>query len=146
MVGKRRRSNSPSAVFLLSHSKDWFPAIEDLTDYLEDQLPFGNKGRYYVVSAAPYVPLEVDDIVLFHKLRKFVGEARVSKKLVERAVVRKGDHFEGWIVAPKTIVVYKQPIAFSVVEKKLGKRLSSRRPYAIDPEIYPLIPLKHARR
>jgi hypothetical protein len=59
---------------------DRFDNSEDLADFLVGELKEQN-GVYRVIKASKYSGLRVDDLVIFHKNDRFVGEARIQKKL-----------------------------------------------------------------
>ncbi len=104
-----------SQVFLFPHSSAEFPGgEEDLRGFLSTTL-VRNRGSYRVAKADRYTTPQPGDIVVFHKDRKFVGEARVKQGLrrFERPERIGGHRFQGFIMFdPDTIWVYEKAVTF----------------------------------
>jgi hypothetical protein len=112
-----------NSIRLFPHSSLEFDGVGQLADFLENDL-YKRRGIYRVPKVSGYSGLRPGDLVIFHKDRRFVGEARVAKAVrrYRKPLVGPDQTYEGEIVFdPKSIRVYV--LSFDTLTKLTGRKV-----------------------
>jgi hypothetical protein len=122
------------SVYFFPHSRDEFPQTQDLKEFLQGTL-VRRDGIYRVVSAERYVRLRKGDIVVFHKGRQLIGEARVQEgvRRYEKPERVDGYVYEGYVVFDvKSAWIYGESIPFALATTRSGTRINPRAVHKVD--------------
>lgn len=132
-----RKSSSPTVHTF--HHGAIFEDTDALAEYLRKQLR-RQEGKYWVVTPEKYASSLPGDTVLFHKSRKFVGEARLKKGFVPQFKRGKPKNYLGYLTFYlSSIKVYDPVISFDDVEEHLQGALSFRGPAEVGWGTYKIV-------